>query len=634
MADKDLGRNHPIARRDFLQGAAITTLAAGLAPELAQAAETEKLAQAAPGYYPPTKLGMRGSHPGSFEAAHGLRDGDFWNNTAQLTDSGEEFDLVVVGGGISGLSAAYFYRQAKPNAKILILDNHDDFGGHAKRNEFSIAGHTMLLNGGTLEIDSPYPYSKTADGVMKALGVEPEALEKACNKPDIYKGLARATFFDKETFGKDQLVVGQPKNTQAWQAFLKQAPLSEAARAGILAIETGAADPLPGLTQAAKRDRLSRLSYADYLTTLLKADHGVLPYYQHRTDDLWGCGIDAISALDCWGVGLPGFGGLKLTKGGVTNRMGYTPAGYSESGGSYRFHFPDGNASIARLLVRALIPGSIEGHDVRDIVMAKADYSRLDVPGAPVRLRLNQVAVRARNAGKLVEVAYTAAAGGKPVMRVRAKDCVLASWNMMIPYLVPELPAAQKSALHKLIKTPLVYTSVALNNWQAFHKLGIRAVEAPGGYHTSFSLNNPVDIGGYKTTRDPAAPSLVRMVRTPARPGLPEREQHKAGRAELLSTPFETFEKQIRAQLARTLGPGGFDPGRDIAGIAVNRWPHGYAPEYNALSDGGTNAETPNIAGRKMFGRIAIANSDAGMAAYTDIAIDQAHRAVGELLAG
>lgn len=632
MTRKNKDLTAPIARRDFLQGAAITTLAAGLAPELAAAADAEKLAQSQPGYYPPTKTGMRGSHPGSFEAAHELRDGDFWNGATHLTDTGEEFDLVVVGGGISGLSAAYFYRQAKPNAKILILDNHDDFGGHAKRNEFHVAGKTMLLNGGTLEIDSPYPYSKTADGLMKTLGIDAEALEKSTER-DFYKGLSRATFFDKETFGSDKLVVGAPKDAKGWQTFLKQAPLSEKARAAILNIETGSADPLPGLSQDAMRDKLSRLSYADYLTTILKADKGVLPYYQHRTDDLWGCGIDAISALDCWGVGLPGFDGLKLTKGGNTKRMGYTPAGYSESGGSYTFHFPDGNASIARLLVRKLIPGSIEGHDASDIVMAKADYSKLDAPGAPVRIRLSQIAVRARNAGKLVEVAYTDAKGGKPVMRVRAKDCVLASWNMMIPYLVPELPAAQKAALHKLVKTPLVYTSVALNNWQAFKKLGISRVAAPGGYHTQFSLNNAMEIGGYASSRDPSQPTLIRMVRTPAQPGLPEREQHKAGRAELLATPFETFEKNIRDQLGRVLGAGGFDPGRDIAGIAVNRWPHGYAPEYNALSDGGTNENTPNIAGRKSFGRIAIANADAGMAAYTDIAIDQAHRAVSELLA-
>ena len=639
--DKELGLDRAIARRDFLQGAAIATLASGLTPELAAAAEAEKLAQQAssseaegqigPGYYPPTRLGMRGSHPGSFEAAHELRDGDFWNGASALHDADEAFDLVVVGGGISGLSAAYFYRQSRPRAKILILDNHDDFGGHAKRNEFRVQGHTLLMNGGTLEIDSPYPYSAVADGLLKTLGVDPPALEKECNAPSIYAGLKPSVFFDRQTFGADKLVVGAPKDAAEWKAFLTQSPLSEKTRASILRIQTATDDPLPGLSSDAKKDRLSRLSYRDYLLTLLKADPSVVPYYLHQTDDLWGCGIDAVTALDCRGVGLSGFQGLKLAH-GSTERMGFTPAGYAQTGGSYSFHFPDGNASIARLLVRALIPGVLDGHDAKDIVTAKADYSRLDASSAPVRLRLNQIVVRARNVPTGVEIAYTRASGGGAVTRVKAKECVLASWNMMIPYLCPELPAPQKAALHRLIKTPLVYTSVALRDWESFRKLGIRSVSAPGGYHSAFHLNQPVNIGSYRSPRDPASPMLIRMLRTPAKPGLPEREQHKAGRVELLATPFETFEREIRNQLGQTLGAGGFDPARDIMGIAVNRWPHGYAPEYNSLTDGPNNQETPNLIARKRFGRIAIANSDSGLGAYTDVAINQAHRAVGELL--
>jgi spermidine dehydrogenase len=210
----------------------------------------------------------------------------------------------------------------------------------------------------------------------------------------------------------------------------------------------------------------------------------------------------------------------------------------------------------------------------------------------------------------------------------------MSNWNMMIPYLVPELPAAQKTALHSLIKTPLVYTSVALRNWKAFAKLGISRVYAPGSYFSSFSLNEPVNIGAYKSVRSPDEPILIRMTRTPAIPGLPEREQHKMGRAELLATPFETFERNIRDQLGRTLGSAGFDPAHDILGVAVNRWPHGYAPEYNALCDIGYDADhTPNLIARKQFGRIAIANADSGMGAYTDVAINQAYRAVNELLA-
>jgi len=636
-SDRELGMDRRIARRDVLQGMAIGMAMGGLAPELAQAAEAE--AQNAPGYYPPARLGMRGSHPGSFEAAHELRDGDFWNHASALIDTGEDYDLVVVGGGISGLSAAWFYRAARPSAKILIIENHDDFGGHAKRNEFHVNGRMELINGGTLEISSPYPYSASASGLLKSLGVEPEALRRECEDPFVDRNLKFGVFFDRETFGTDRLLRLAGNETgsappEAWKDFVAQAPVSDAVKHGILKIETGSEDYYPGLTGDQKKDRLWRISYRDYLLHVVGADPGVIPIYQHRTDEWWGCGIDAVSALDCWGMGYSGFAGLKLEPGGPSlKRMGYTPAGYSTTGGSEHFHFPDGNASIARLLVRALIPNSIPGRDGRDIVTARADYSRLDQPQNAVRIRLSKLAVRARNAGKGVEVAYTASPGGGKVYRVRARNCVLANWNAMIPFLVPELPEAQKAALLEMVKCPLVYTNVALRNSTPFHRLGVRRVYAPGCYHISISLNAAVNIGNYKSPSTPDQPMLIRMVRAPARPGLSEFDQNRAGRMELLRTPFETFERNIRDQLARTLGPAGFDPARDIEGIAVNRWPHGYAPEYNSLWDRGFDADhTPNLLARKRFGRIAIANSDAGFAAYTDSAIDQAHRAVSELL--
>jgi spermidine dehydrogenase len=209
----------------------------------------------------------------------------------------------------------------------------------------------------------------------------------------------------------------------------------------------------------------------------------------------------------------------------------------------------------------------------------------------------------------------------------------MACYNMMIPHLCPELPPAQKDALHKLVKTPLVYTSVALRNWEAFHRLQVHRIYAPGSYHCYVRLNPHVNIGAYRSCRSPREPILVHMVRTPCSPGLSELDQHRAGRAELLATPFETFERRIRDQLDRCLKDGGFDPARDITAITVNRWPHGYAPEYNPLFDPDVpEAQRPHVVGRAPFGRIAIANSDSGAAAYTDSAIDQAHRAVTELL--
>lgn len=622
--------NRPVARRDFLQGAAIGVggmLLGGLAPELVHAAAMAEQDQ--PGYYPPTRLGLRGSHPGSFEAAHALRDAGALRD--QATDSGETFDLIVVGGGISGLAAGHFYRTRNPRGRVLILDNHDDFGGHAKRNEFHVNGRMHLLNGGTLMIESPRPYGAIAAGLMSELGIDAKALDEACTNKTLYQslGLNRGWFFDRETFGADRLVARKGRTREATAAFLAQSPLAEDVRKDILRIEHGDEDYLPGKTSAQKKDLLSRVSYEHYLLKIVKAVPGVLPYYLHATDGWWGCGIDAISALDCWGTGFPGFQGLDLEP-GEAPRMGFTPAGFAATGGSDTFHFPDGNASIARLLVRSLIPDAMPGKDARDIVTAVADYSKLDRPGSPARVRLNSTVLNVRNAGNdRVEVIYSR---GGTLHRTSARRCVLACWNMMIPHLCPELPEPQKAALRQLIKTPLVYTSVALRNWRAFQRLGVRRIEAPGSYFSTVELNEAVDIGGYRSVQSPDDPILVRMVRAPALYGLNEREQHKAGRAELLATPFETFERNIRDQLGRMLGGGGFDPARDIEGIAVNRWPHGYAPEYNSLIDGDTPPDRmPNILGRQRAGNIAIANSDAGMGAYTDVAIEQAHRAVSEL---
>jgi spermidine dehydrogenase len=490
------------------------------------------------------------------------------------------------------------------------------------------------MNGGTLEIDSPRPYSPVAAGLIRELGIDVSQFSQQCEDKQFYHrhGLQKGAFFDRQTFGADHLVVGV--DSVPVQQLLATAPLSALARADIARIEEGAGDYLPGISAEDKKLRLSRISYRDFLREVVKVEPATLDFYQARTHGEWGVGIDAVSALDCWAFGFPGFKGMGLPRGSIA-RMGYTPAGYIDTGGSATFHFPDGNASIARLLVRGLIPESLPGHSARDIVTSRGNYSRLDRADAAVRIRLSSTAVRVRNLpaaanGREVEVTYMR---GGQAFKARAKGCVLACYNVMIPYLCPELPEPQKAALHQLVKTPLVYTTVALRNWTAFAKLGVYQVYAPGCYHSAFSLNPKVDIGAYHSIVAPEDPILIRMLRTPCKPGLPEHEQNKVGRAELLATPFATFEHQIRDQLARTLSAGGFDAARDIQAITVNRWPHGYAPEYNPLFDPDVPAEQrPNVIGRARFGRIAIANSDAGAAAYTDSAINQAHRAVNELL--
>jgi spermidine dehydrogenase len=629
------GVNRVIPRRDFLQGALIgtaSTLCGPLLMGVARAAEVVP-EQGQAGYYPPALLGMRGSHPGSFEAAHALRDGA---GLAAIRQTGETYDLVVVGGGISGLAAAHYYRRrAGARARILILDNHDDFGGHAKRNEFTLNGRLQLVNGGTQDIDSPRPYGAIAAGLLKELGIDVAALTRKIEHRHFYSdlGLRRAAFFDAETFGTDKLIAGI--DSGSLRTVLRDAPLTVQEREDLARIREERRDYLPGLTSAQKKERLAGISYLVYLRDYVKVGPGALKFCQSLTNGEWGVGIDAVSALDLWGYGLPGFEGLKLSP-GATPLMSPTAGGYHETGGSPHLHFPDGNATIARLLVRRLVPGVAPAGEVEDVVMQRFDYAQLDRPGADVRVRLNSTAVRVEHDGaptsaNEVIVTYQRGLGA---CAVRARHCVLACWNMIIPYLCPGLPPAQQAALHSLVKSPIVYANVGLRSWRPFRQLGVSEVYAPGSYFSTLYLNPKVDIGTYHTSANPDEPTILRMERTPCKPGLSEHEQNRAGRAELLATPFATFEQEIRGQLTRTLKGTGFDAARDIEAITVNRWPHGYAPEFNSLFDPHVPAaQRPEVLGRARFGRIAIANSDAGAAAYTDAAIEQAHRAVAELLA-
>jgi spermidine dehydrogenase len=645
LSDHELGMKRNITRRDFLNGVAVTAGAAILPRQLLAAADltiadlavADNDPEKSPGYYPPALTGLRGSHAGSFDAAHALRDGTFWDTAGTPHDTGETYDLIIVCGGISGLSAAHFYRkQTGANARILILDNHDDFGGHAKRNEFQSGKKTLLGYGGTYSIESPQPYSEVAKGVIEELGIEVTSFPKYLER-DLYGSMGRVPkiFFDKETFGTDKLVDdpfpfpgGETYDLaivapDAWTHFMAEAPIAEQARKDVSRLCQEKKDYLPGLSVEQKKARLARVSYAQFLTEQVGVHGDVIRLYQTISQTLFGVGIEAVSALDAADTGYPGFSGMGVEAEGLSNER------------KYFFHFPDGNASIVRLLVRKLIPEAMPGSSAIDVVTARANYAKLDEKSSSLRIRLNSTAVRVKHVGdpavaKEVEVAYSR--GGK-AYTVRGRHAILACWNMMIPYLCEELPDAQKEALAFATKVPLLYTNVLLRNSTAFQKLGANAIYAPGSYHTYVNLDLPVSIGEYHCPRTPEEPTVVHMSKSPCRAGRPAREQHVAGRIELYNTTFETMERKIRQQLVRSLGPGGFDPVRDILAITVNRWPHGYAYEYSSLWDkfvleGG---ETPCERARKTFGRIAIANSDAGAAAYTDEAINQAWRAVGEL---
>jgi spermidine dehydrogenase len=620
-------------RRRFLKGVA-GGVGLGVAPVVLtgcgiDGSKATAAAQDLPGYYPPTLTGMRGSHPGTVEVGHALRDGV---PLPVPHSNGEVYDLVVVGGGISGLSAAYLYRERNPGARVLVLENHDDFGGHAKRNEFWIDGQLHLMNGGTYSIESPRPYGPVADGLLRRLGIDAAVLEQKILKRDFFPslGLGSGVFLDRETFGADHML--RYDAATPLSKGLAASPLSARAQAQIAMLEDAPRDYLPGLTPEAKKTRLVMMSYRDYLRDVVGVEPSVIAFYQQRTHGLFGIGIEAVSALEAWATGLPGFAALGLPPGGEP-AMGPTANGFADTGGSIDVHLPDGGATVARALVRALVPEALPGVGIETLVTQRADYAALDRGGAPTRIRLNATVVKVQNlpAGtEGVRVDYLRDGRAHTVL---ARHTVLACWNAVIPHLCPELPEVQKTALHEAVKTPLIYASVALRHWQSFVRLGVSQIHAPGGYFCDVNLNEPLQVGEYATAHSPDRPTLVRLTRTPCAPGLAEHDQNRAGRAEILATSLATYEREIRAQLDRMLGPGGFESGRDILAITVNRWPHGYAPEFNPLWEPVVSeAESPHVRGRARKGAITIANADAAAYAYMDAAIEQADRAVTELL--
>jgi spermidine dehydrogenase len=566
------------------------------------------------------RTGLRGQYPGSFEVAHEARDGAFAGRL-DAEDTGEHFDLVVVGAGISGLTAAHLYRRALgADRRILVLDNHDDFGGHAKRNEFHQAGRVYLTFGGAQSIETPFPYSYTAKAVLADLGIDPTTY-KQYERPERIKGLGLGVFFDREHFLDDKVVPGY--GDRPWDVFFADAPLSRDVRADLIRLHSTREDYLPELDPLAKAHALKRMSYQEFLLKHAKLLPESLPFFTglvFRNNKR----VDTCPAYEAWRAEAPGFAGMQIE-----------PQLKAEA--EY-FHFPDGNASIARLLVSRLVPQVFPGAPTQEsIVLAAANYAKLDLPENPTRIRLNSTAVRVEHIGapdpvteRAVRVVYVQ--GGRK-RQVTAANVILACFNNIIPFIVPDLPADQKGALHYASKVPLQSTSVLVRSWESLQKLGAHAIQAPNCYHTDLWLDAPLSIGGYDSAMDSKDPAVIIMWRNPNQPGIPRREQNRVGRAAMLTESFETIERETREQLNRMLGKTGFDARRDILGLTVNRWPHGYAYTYDTLADPDLpEADRPHVLGRRVFGRIAIANADSGAAAFANVAIDQAERVVQECL--
>ncbi len=607
-----------ITRRDFING---TLVAAGTSVLPIGAIGQATMASLDPLYYPPARTGLRGSHPGSNDHAHnrawtGRSD---WGRTNILT---ETYDLVVVGGGLSGLAAAYFYQQKHGTSKkILILDNHDDFGGHAKRNEHTIDGVTRISYGGSQSIVEPKHADQIVLSLLQDIGVDLSRFETAYDTGFFKRhDLGGATYFNEEVFGEDKVVqhpyCNYPNYVEGLQGAklsneeaAQQAPLSDKGKKQLLRVLNGGLHSLQ-VAEAELHNYIETHSYYDYLQNTLGVDDpGVLRMARH-------------SGLD-WGSG--GTDVMSIAAAKSCGALGFAPVAVYDEDNPYIHHFPDGNAGVARALVKKLIPNVAKGSNAEELVLAKFDYAELDKSSSAVRLRLNSTVVNVEHAGNPnssgdVVVNYIK---DNKSYQVSAKGVVMACYNMIVPHIVAGLPEKQSAALKLQGKSPLQYTTVALRNWRAMKELGIGLAMSPGNMHQAVLMDFPVSMGGYEYTKSPDEPCVIQMISCPyGKIGTPRPEQFRDARYRMLSLQFEDYEQEIRRHLSGMFPSGLFEFDKDVAGISVNRWAHGY-------TIGGPGDSTR--IGRQPFGRITIANCDSAPSADAKTAMMMAHRAVDEL---
>ena len=627
-----------ITRRDLLNGMAVGAVGA-MFPAYAGEPSPSLGSSVSPGgtstYYPPTLTGMRGSHAGSYEVAHALAWQGQKPDTYESLD--EHYDLVIVGAGMSGLAAAWYYlKKAGPEARVLVLDNHDDFGGHAKRNEFHHKNRMLLSLGGAQNLDSPSNYGDVAGSLLIDLGIDEAAIAKmAANTPDDYLlggklggncGLTVPDGDEYLTIGGNWLKFFHGRGD--YKAAVVELPIPKNQRDKLVGFFGGEQDLLDDLSLTEKWDYVNNTSYNQFLLDRVGLSVDTIPILNAHLRILNGPSGWNHTVLEGILAGSPGLRAMGWLADFVDSIGAML---LDELAGDIRM-FPDGNASVARLLVQKMIPDVAPGmKGLEDVAIARFNYGALDQADQSTRIRLNSTVVGVREVDDYVQIDYVQQ--GKP-LRITANHCVLACYNNLIPALCPEMSDAQKSGLGYGVRVPFVYANILLENGRAFSELGVQITQCPYDPFQWVAAAPTMTTGGYEPPRGPDDPMVVFMMASPTPADGTQgttRDLLRLGRHKIYASTFDDYEQQIREQLQNMLGKHGFNHEADIKAITVNRIPHGYAYWYQGLDDPEwEEGQAPHEIGRQQFGRISIANTDSEVTPLMNAAFDAAHRAVEE----
>jgi spermidine dehydrogenase len=639
--DAPLGMHSSVTRRDFL-GAMLLASGAQLLRPFSPA---QLLAQQPNAVLPGAIEDWNGyggvgeyanSNGNTWEvvsAGHKLRDSNATAFLKNVTDTGEFYDCVVVGGGISGLAAAaFFLRQARPGCKCLVLENHPIFGGEAKQNEFTVDGHPVIAHQGSAIYFVPYPRSFLAN-FYDSIGLnEPRLAYQTWGGPGPAMSLGR-TPYDSAGMSAGQYGFWFGPNFSAanhstgkWLVNpvgnkFANAPVSPAVRTELLRWYSGAAENHSNFTPPQyEGDAISRALDAitleeHYIQRFGLSREFVRTYLSPDLGGGSGLGADALSAFSEYAADL------------------LHP--YEKNGEAVQM-FPGGNTTIARLIVKTLIPAAFAGDANPDAVTRNSvSFTALDRPDSPARIRLDSTVLHVSHEGDptradSLQIVYER---NGQLFRARTRSAVMAGGSWTTRHLVADLPAAQSAAYSQFFRSPCIMANVAVRNWRFLARLGITGCRWFGGSIGNYiELRRMALVGDVSSQFSPNSPTVLTVKILFSYPGLSTESQGQRGRVELLATPFREYERRIRDQFSQMFSSAGFDAHRDIAAIVLNRWGHAYlSPQPGFFFGTNGNPAPREVLRSAPFGRIAFANSDLAGAMDHRCSILEARRAVSQL---